>query len=63
MAKKHDLDHASHLAQAADQSTGKKVYRSPQFRAYGNIREVTQGVGRANRRDNAGSGKGFKSIA
>ena len=36
-----------------DSGTGRKVYRSPQVRVYGNIRDITQTVGPVGKVDNA----------
>lgn len=52
-------------SQDTDKAGGsvKKPYQSPEVHIYGNIREVTLGLGPKNKYDGAGPhGKGFKSL-
>ena len=43
--------------------SARKPYITPQLRVYGNIREITQGLGLVMTRDGQGGGaKGFKSL-
>jgi hypothetical protein len=42
---------------------GKKPYRSPRLHVYGNIRDITQGLGNNMTNDGQGAmGAGFKSL-
>jgi hypothetical protein len=64
MDKEKKMQDMPNAVQFIGDGYAKKVYRTPQFRVYGTIREVTQGAGRRQVRDGAGgTARGFKSIA
>jgi hypothetical protein len=46
-----------------EERSARKPYLTPQLRVYGNIREITQGLGANRTMDGQGGGaKGFKSL-
>jgi hypothetical protein len=57
------MSSTSQPKQRNDVEPGRKAYRSPELRVYGNIREITQGLGNNKTRDGRGpNGAGFKSL-
>jgi hypothetical protein len=57
------MSSTSQPKQRSDVEPARKEYRSPELRVYGNIREITQGLGKNTTFDGGGPmGAGFKSL-
>ncbi len=53
----------SRPTESTEERPARKPYQAPRLRVYGNIREITQGLGEVGEKDGQGGGAmGFKSL-